>query len=299
MKHLLAAALLLGLAPAGAPRPALLREPPILMFHRVSPRIPADPIGRELTVTPQAFGADLTWLRVHGIRAIDLAQLDDDLARGIVPPRTVVVTFDDGYAGQARYALPLLRRVGDHATLFIVTGMLGRAGHLTWRDLHEMLRAGMEIGGHGVMHLDLSTMTSAQQTAQIDGCITALQRRLRIRVRSYAYPSGRLNRATLAIVARAGIALAVTTDPIYVIPPQNRYELTRLRVRHDWTAAQFGAALTTAFTHEPTILRQHVREKTFRSNRPKMNRLKRNPSTTQNAANLWTTRTPFLPPMAS
>lgn len=257
MKPLLLAALFAAAAPAAAPPtlPAAFREPPVLMFHRVSPAIPADPIGRDLTVTPAAFRAELAWLHAHGIRAIDLAELESDLARGVDPGRTVVLTFDDGYADQYRYAVPLLRRYGDRATFFIVTGMLGKPKHLTWNDLRAMLRDGMEIGGHGEMHLDLSQMTRAQQAYEIDDCLAALHRWLHIDVRSYAYPSGRFDRATLALLARAGIDLAATTDPVYVLAPQDRYELTRLRVQHGWDAKTFGSAVQAAFRDEPEIVR--------------------------------------------
>lgn len=257
MKALLLAAALLAAGPAATKPsvPAGFREPPVLMFHRVSPRIPTDPIGRDLTLTPAAFGADLAWLKAHGIRAIDLAELENDLARGVDPARTVVVTFDDGYADQYTDALPVLQRYGDRATFFIVTGMLGKPEHLTWRDLRTMLRDGMEIAGHGVMHLDLSQMTPAQQAFEIDDCVAALHRWLGIDVRSYAYPSGRFNRTTMALLGRAGIDLAVTTDPVYVLPPQNRFELTRVRVQHDWSAQTFGEAVEAALAHEPRIVR--------------------------------------------
>lgn len=104
----------------------------------------------------------------------------------------------------------------------------------------------MDIAAHGVRHDDLSVMSPAQQAFEIDGSVRALRARLGVPVESYAYPSGRFNRATAAIVRAAGVPMAVTTDYRYVFPPENRFEITRLRVRGEWSLRDFAAALRAA-----------------------------------------------------
>ncbi|MBV8116751.1 MAG: hypothetical protein JOZ01_02165, partial [Candidatus Eremiobacteraeota bacterium] len=70
---------------------------------------------------------------------------------------------------------------------------------------------------------------------------------------SYAYPSGRFTSQTLALVRNAGLPLAVTTDRTYVIPPQTRWELARLRVSGAWPLAEFQRALRRALEHRVTV----------------------------------------------
>lgn len=226
--------------------PAAFVPPPILMYHRVDPARPADALGRSLTVTPQQLEAQLAVLHRSGVAVISVHQLYLRLCQGRPLDRVVVATFDDGYAGQAAYAVPLLRRFHASATFYIVTGNIGRRGHVTWSDLAAMTHAGMDIAAHGVEHDDLSVMSAARQRYQIDTSIRLLRDRLHVPVDSYAYPSGRLNRTTLALVREAGMALALTTDRTYVIPPQTALQLTRVRVRGEWTLQQFRQAIAAA-----------------------------------------------------
>lgn len=242
-------------APASPAVPPMLTLPPILMYHRIDTQIPNDSVGRDLTVRPQAFEAQLRLLRTHHLRAISMAELFGKLHRNLPISGVVVLTFDDGYADQMRYALPLLRKYDARATFYIVTGTLGSAGHLSWPDLRAFLTSGMDIGGHGVQHDDLSLMTPQAQETQIFGSVTELRRRLHAAVLSYAYPSGRFNAATLRIVPEAGIQLAVTTDRRYVIPPPNRFELTRLRVHGSWNGGNFWSAVSAAQAARQTIQR--------------------------------------------
>jgi peptidoglycan/xylan/chitin deacetylase (PgdA/CDA1 family) len=113
----------------------------------------------------------------------------------------------------------------------------------------------MDLGAHGVQHDDLSLMTPAQQAYQIERSVQTLQTCLHEPVESYAYPSGRFNRTTLKLVREAGVALAVTTDPVYVLPPENRFEMTRVRVRGEWSIRDFAAALRHAALRRRFVLR--------------------------------------------
>jgi peptidoglycan/xylan/chitin deacetylase (PgdA/CDA1 family) len=239
------AVLLLLLHPA--PKlPAAFVPPPILMYHRVDVDHPADPVGRQLTVSPEQLQAQLAYLKAHGIRAISMAQMRARLTSGESLDDTVVMTFDDGYADQYTYALPLLREYGDAATFYIVTENVGTPRHLTWAHLRAMQSHGQDIAAHGLEHRDLSAMSDLEQQRQIDNSIGMLRAVLHAPVDSYGYPSGRFNRQTLRIVREAGVDFAVTTDPVYVMAPENRFELPRLRVRRDWTLAQFAWAIKRA-----------------------------------------------------
>lgn len=229
-----------------SPKPRLPQAfvpPPILMYHRVDVDRPADAVGRALTVTPAEFAAQLAYLHSRGIAGITLDALRARLEAGQPLGRVVVLTFDDGYADQYRYAVPLLDRYGDRATFFVVMSTLGTPRHLSWRELRRMNAQGEEIAAHGMQHDDLSLMTAAQQAYQIDDSIARLHEYLGSRVDSYCYPSGRFNRTTLDLLRAAGVELAVTTDPAYVLAPENRLELTRVRVERGWSIAQFASAL--------------------------------------------------------
>lgn len=223
--------------------PPAFVPPPILMYHRIDVDRPVDRVGRELTVSPAQFEDQLAYLRSRGIAGISMEQLRERLRAGASLDHVVVLTFDDGYADQYAYALPLLHEYGDTATFYIVTGAIDTPRHITWAQLQLMTALGQDIAAHGVMHDDLSLMSPAQQAFQIDDSVALLRRRLHVPADSYCYPSGRFNRTTLALVQSAGVDLAVTTDASYVLAPETRFELPRIRVRSDWTLGEFAAAI--------------------------------------------------------
>jgi peptidoglycan/xylan/chitin deacetylase (PgdA/CDA1 family) len=249
LRFIAAPAIVLACCGAFIPMPATFAPPPILMYHRVDVDRPADATGRQLTLSPQRFAQQLKYLKEHGLQGISLARMWERLRRRQGLDRTVVLTFDDGYRDQYTYALPLLREYHDTATFFIVTGDVGDPRHLTWKQLAAMRDAGQDICAHGVQHDDLSRMSPSRQAYQIETSVWILRTRLGVPALTYAYPSGRLNRATLQLVRDAGLSLAVTTDPVYVIQPETRLELPRLRVRGDWTVRSFSQALRTYNSH--------------------------------------------------
>lgn len=231
--------------PAAGLPPAFVL-PPILMYHRVDVDRPADAVGRELTISPARFAGQLAYLKSRGITGISMEQLQERLKSGAPLDHVVVLTFDDGYADQYTYALSLLRRYRDAATFYIITSTVDEPRHLTWSQLRRMRALGQDIAAHGVVHDDLSLMPGPEQRLQIDGSLRLLRQQLHAAVTSYAFPSGRFNRRTLQLVRQAGVDFAVTTDRRYVIAPENRFELPRVRVMRDWTSAQFGDALQAA-----------------------------------------------------
>ncbi len=247
--------LLAALPGPAAALPATFVPPPILMYHRIDVDRPAGALARELTVNPHQLRAQLDYFKRRGIAVISMADLDRRLERREPLDRAVVLTFDDGYADQFRYAVPLLRQYGDSATFYVVTGELGRPHHLTWAQLRAMLAQHLDVAAHGVYHDDLSQMTPAQQRFEIEDSVERLRADLHAPVDSYAYPSGRFTRETLTLVNRADVALGVTTDSAYVLPPENRLEMTRLRVRGQWRIGDFASAVLAAMRKERVVLR--------------------------------------------
>jgi len=215
---------------------------PVLMYHRVDAEVPRDRLGRDLTVVPAAFEAQLRYLQAHRIRVMTALELASALARGVRPERAVVLTFDDGYADAATTALPLLVKYGVRATFYVSSGFVGTPRHLTWRQLRAMQAAGMEVACHGGYHLDLSTLDRAAQRTEAAGCLRRFARYLGgAPARTYAYPAGKYNAETLGVMRELGILAAFREGGSRVFDFAAPYELPRLRVRHDDTLATFAA----------------------------------------------------------
>ncbi len=238
------AALIAGLAPGATAGDSAWNGVPVLMYHRVDSDVPRDAVGRDLTVEPASFEAQLRYLHAHHVRTLTAAELAAALARGGAPRSAVVLTFDDGYADAATFAVPLLRKYGARATFYVSSGFIGTAGHLSWRQMRAMRAAGMEVACHGTEHLDLSTLDRAGQLREAGGCMKRFARYLGgAPPLTYAYPAGKYNATTLALMRALGIRAAFTELPGNVTSLARPYALPRKRIRHDDDAARFGALI--------------------------------------------------------
>jgi peptidoglycan/xylan/chitin deacetylase (PgdA/CDA1 family) len=111
------------------------RRAVVLLYHRVA--TPSwDPFC--LSVSPFHFKEQLEVIRRVG-QPIPLASLAAGLARGMVPRRAVVVTFDDGYLDNLLAAAPELRRQGVPATVFVPSGFVGTGQAFWWDALTRLL----------------------------------------------------------------------------------------------------------------------------------------------------------------
>ena len=229
-----AAALALALAALGvvpAPHTAVLGVP-VLMYHRVDPVTPSDPVGRSLTIAPEAFAAQLAWLRDHHIRTLTMEELAGELAAGEHPTNAVVLTFDDGYTDAATTVTPLLVRYGAKASFYVSAGFIGDGRHASWKQLRAMQAAGMEIGCHGTRHRDLSSIGVRAAAYEVGHCRDSLERYLR-RPTTYAYAAGKWNDAVIAIVRADGFKAALTERPGAVVNFTDPYALPRRRIGRD------------------------------------------------------------------
>jgi len=218
---------------------------PVLMYHKIDAQVPKTVVGRDLTVEPAVFAAQLHYLREHRIATITAAELASDLARGQHPANVVVLTFDDGYEDAATVALPLLREYGARGTFFVSSGFVGTPRHLTWKEMRAMRAAGMEVACHGTFHLDLSTLDRARQMAEAGGCMRRFAHYLGgAPPVTYAYPAGKFDAVTLEIMKQLGIVAAFTERAGLVSSLAQPYALPRRRIRHDDAVTRFGALAT-------------------------------------------------------
>jgi peptidoglycan/xylan/chitin deacetylase (PgdA/CDA1 family) len=221
----------------------LLALPPVVMYHRVDASAPSDAISQRLTISPAQFAGELHAIARLGLHSIGISDLAQAAAQGRPPQSAVLLTFDDGYSDQFRYAFPALQHYGARAVFFINTGTIGTPGHMTWPEVEAMAKAGMSIECHGVDHVDLSSLSLGAQTHQINGCIQTLQAHVPGAVLAFAYPSGGFNPSTIAVERRAGVLFGFTTDPRFQRDARSPYQIVRIRAVSGMNDAYFAAAL--------------------------------------------------------
>ena len=258
----------------------------ILAYHRVV-RVP-DALGFS-RIDARIFESQMSVLKSF-FNVLPLRQALSRMRDGSLPPRSVVLTFDDGYADNLHVALPILQKHDFPATVFVATGYLN--GGRMWNDtiieafrqtrmeraeldflgiesmelvspedrraaimrvirklkyrgvaerlrladdiavalaaeslptnlmlndaeLHELCRAGIEIGGHTVTHPILSQLSAAEAAEEISAGRKVLQQQLDAPISSFAYPNGKpgadYRPEDVTVVRDAGFDLAVST----------------------------------------------------------------------------------------
>jgi len=118
---------------------------PILMYHYIgnNPN-PADKARDILSTAPDIFDSQLGYLAKNGFTPITFdtmyAGLEGQVA---LPPKPIILTFDDGYIDFYVNAFPILRKYGFHAVSFIPTGLINQGYYLSWAQIKEMQSSGL------------------------------------------------------------------------------------------------------------------------------------------------------------
>jgi len=214
---------------------------PILMYHHIAvPGPNADAVRRDLSVSPAAFEAQMAYLASHGYRTVSLLDLFEHLQGGqALPERPIILTFDDGYDDNYTNAYPILRRYGLQGTFFIITGLVGQPGYLTWEQAREMRRGGMSLESHTCTHPDLAKSAPWYVDKEIKEAKAVLERELGGPVLFFSYPSGKYNAAAIAALQANGYLGAVTTRCGTTQESSALYELRRVRIRGSDTLESF------------------------------------------------------------
>ena len=207
-------------APAGKPAPKAVvvdkaAQVVVLCYHRVE-----GSAGGSLSIAPELFEQHMQRLKDHGIAVISM---QDFLAwrrnEKTIPPKSAIITIDDGYVSGFEAARPILKKFNYPWTCFIYTKFIGSGGKsITWEQLAELRDEGVEIGCHTVTHVNLREPRGKSPEAyekwlhdEIIGSKQLIEKKLGLRCAVFAYPEGRYSAPVLDLVKTAGYEAAFTT----------------------------------------------------------------------------------------
>jgi peptidoglycan/xylan/chitin deacetylase (PgdA/CDA1 family) len=211
----------------------------VLTYHQVEParQLPVSKPG--LTVPAARFRWQMLLLRALGYRSIHFEELLSALEGGRpLPRRAVLLTFDDGYAGVYEFALPILRRCGFTATLFLIAEDFVSPRPAVERafpvvsaaQVAEMLAAGWQIGSHTVTHPRLAELPEAEAREEITRSKSVLEGAFGRKLSAIAYPYGSFGRAREPLVAEAGYSCACSVRFGRTHRWEERFALKRIPV---------------------------------------------------------------------
>ena len=217
---------------------------PVLMYHHISN-------DREVGVS--GFKSHLLYLKGHGYRSVSLDMFHKHLTGDIVlPDKSVLITFDDGYADNWICAWPILKECGMKAVIFVTTRRLDDApdvlrptlaegaqcpvtrnderrpeGFVSWKELKRMVSSGVfEAASHTHTHKDF-LKRSAYKDIRMELQVSRdrIEKHLGAPPRALAWPWGQFEPEWEAPAREAGYRMAFTVkvganvsgmDPFYI-----------------------------------------------------------------------------------
>ena len=216
---------------------------PVLCYHDVNPKQTND-----MLMDPAKFKEQMQYLKDNKYTTLTMDELYGFLKEDKkIPEKSVVITFDDGYIGNYTYAMPILKELDLHATMFMISGMLNNELYVNEKQLKEMSDSdAFEIQSHTAMHEHLATLTEAKQLETMKTAKEKLESIIGKPVEYIAYPYGESNKNTRTAAKNAGYKLGFSLDGAMADKKDNNYNIDRLYVSNNYTMDQFIKKLTTA-----------------------------------------------------
>lgn len=231
------------------------------MYHSIStdPEPGFSPYYKVCT-SPRRFAEQMQWLADHGWRGVGLTEglvAIKALKPGSVSREKLVgITFDDGFRDFLTEAFPVLQRHGFSATMYLPTNFIADSPRpfksrecLTWPEVDELHRAGIEFGSHTASHPELVCLDWPQIERELRDSRAAIESRLGSHVPAFAYPFAfpqadeKFATGFRETLRAAGYESCVTTEIGIVAPGDNPLELRRLPANDCDDPALFRAKL--------------------------------------------------------
>ncbi len=217
----------------------------ILEYHHINDQIDdADPQAERYFVSAADFAAQLDYLQAAGYETITMLEFSKAAkGKGELPEKPLIITFDDGYQDNYSVALPLLEERAMKGEVYVVTNFIGKKGYLTWDELRDMQKRGIEIGCHSADHIPLVGISRAEQEDQVSMSKLLLEWNGIKTVFSFSYPNGSSNDEIAELLRESNYLTAVTgdtglntfrTDPMFlqrVNIPRPRFGMAEFRLR--------------------------------------------------------------------
>ena len=213
---------------------------PILLYHRID----VSPFDSQYYVPPEKFEEQMKLLHDWEYTVITTETLVEAINEGAnLPPRPVIITFDDGDISVYQTAFPIMQKYGLTGVVYIVGKYMGTEGYMSSEQIKELIVAGWEVGSHSNSHYDLTKLKPEELYTEIVWARQALQESTGSPVLTFAYPFGEMNSGVAKKVRSAGyiaaMGLGFTSDQ----GKSNLYRLERRDVRGEYHIKRFAEFL--------------------------------------------------------
>lgn len=221
---------------------------PVLCYHQIRDWLPSDSkTARDYIVPIAAFREQMKLLADSGYHTILPDQLYDYLVKGTaLPPKPVMISFDDTRIDQYSVALPEMNKYDFKGVFFIMTVSLGRPGYMTTEQVKQLSDEGHTIGSHTWDHKNVKTYSPDDWVTQIQKPSQQLQKITGRPVNYFAYPFGLWNKEAIAKLKdhEFKVVFQLSAKPDQDDP---LFSVRRIIVPGGWSAANFHKRIKSSF----------------------------------------------------
>lgn len=213
---------------------------PIILYHRID----ISPINSQYYVPPDKFAEEMKLLHDWGYETISTELLIKAITEGAdLPPRPLLITFDDGHLNNYTAAFPIMQKYGFTGVLYIVANYMGADQYMNADQIKEMANAGWEVGSHSISHSDLTSLEPYRQRYEVVESRTLLEEALGVPVLTIAYPFGVSDSSVIDYAHFAGYIGGMSLGFTYDQGVSNLYTLQRRDIKGTYDVKQFAAFL--------------------------------------------------------
>jgi len=213
---------------------------PIILYHRID----ISPINSQYYVPPAKFEEEMKLLHDWGYQTISTELLIKAITEGAdLPPRPLLITFDDGHLNNYTTAFPIMQKYGFTGVLYIVANYMGVDQYMNADQIKEMAAAGWEVGSHSISHADLTALDPYRQRYEVVESRTILEEALGVPVRTIAYPFGISSPGVIDYAHFAGYIGGMSLGYTYDQGVGNLFTMQRRDIKGTYDVKQFAAFL--------------------------------------------------------
>ncbi len=203
---------------------------PTFLYHHIQSHESAVAKGQTaLTVYTDIFRMQMQYLKDRGYNIVSMNDLINFFDAGTpIPPKSILLTFDDGYRDFYTDAYPILSSLGFKSTMFLATGLENNSDYLIWDEIPSM---GLTLfANHTWSHKSLPAVSSSVQQEEILTADTQLVERGLDSPKVFAYPYGGYTSFAESYLKSLGYQLAFGTEPGTTLCKKLRFDLPRIRI---------------------------------------------------------------------
>lgn len=212
---------------------------PFLMYHHILKNNHSG--GTPSSIFESQFDSQMKYLADNNFNSLaisDLLKLNGN-RRDLYPQKLVVITFDDGYENNYSYAFPILKRYQLMATFFVIVDRIDSPDYLTWKQIKEMFKAGMDIQSHTFNHQPLESLSRLSIKHELQASKIILEKKLRKAVNFLSYPHGSYNEDIIEVAKDVGYLACCTSKAGFFETRGDPFQMSRIDIRRTYNLSAF------------------------------------------------------------